>query len=96
MVLLAPIVSCATNQVGENQLNKSMLTCIKAQMNPHFIFNALNTIQSYVYMNDKRNAGIYISKFSDLTRSILDMSTKEEITLQEEVNALELYFTLEK
>ncbi|MCU0320999.1 MAG: histidine kinase [Chitinophagaceae bacterium] len=80
----------------ERELDKSTLLGIKAQMNPHFIFNALNTIQSYVYMNDKRNAGIYISKFSDLTRSILDMSNKEFISLQEEVNALEIYLSLEK
>jgi LytS/YehU family sensor histidine kinase len=80
----------------EKELDKSTLLGIKAQMNPHFIFNALNTIQSYIYMNDKRSAGIYISKFSDLTRSILDMSNKEFITLHEEVNALEIYLSLEK
>lgn len=80
----------------EKELDKSTLASIKAQMNPHFIFNALNTIQSYVYMNDKRNASIYISKFSDLTRSILDMSNKDVITLAEEINALKIYLSLEK
>lgn len=80
----------------EKELDKSMLTSIKAQMNPHFLFNALNTIQSYIYMNDKQNASVYISKFSDLTRSILDMSTKETISLDEEINSLRLYLELEK
>jgi two-component sensor histidine kinase len=80
----------------EKELDKSTLSSIKAQMNPHFIFNALNTIQSYVYMNDKRNASIYISKFSNLTRSILNMSNKESITLSEEIKSLELYLSLEK
>ncbi|MFC4262800.1 sensor histidine kinase [Ferruginibacter yonginensis] len=80
----------------EKELDKTTLSGIKAQMNPHFIFNALNTIQSYVYMNDKKNAGIYISKFSDLTRSILDMSNKDAITISEEINALSLYLSLEK
>lgn len=80
----------------EKELDKSMLTSIKAQMNPHFLFNALNTIQSYIYSNDKQNASIYISKFSDLTRSILDMSTKETIFLEEEINSLRLYLELEK
>jgi hypothetical protein len=80
----------------EKELNKTTLTSIKAQMNPHFIFNALNTIQSYVYMNDKKNAGIYISKFSDLTRSILEMSNKETISVYEEITTLELYLSLEK
>jgi hypothetical protein len=80
----------------EQELDKSKLTGIKAQMNPHFIFNALNTIQSYVYMNDKKKAGSYIGKFSDLTRSILEMSNKENITLGEEINSLQLYLSLEK
>ena len=80
----------------EKELDKSMLTSIKAQMNPHFLFNALNTIQSYIYSNDKQNASVYISKFSDLTRSILNMSTKDMITLDEEINSLKLYLELEK
>lgn len=80
----------------EKELDKSMLTSIKAQMNPHFIFNALNTIQSFIYSNDKQSASMYISKFSDLTRSILDMSTKDTITLDEEINSLKLYLELEK
>lgn len=80
----------------ERELDKSVLTSIKAQMNPHFLFNALNTIQSYVYMNDKVNAGIYISKFSELTRCILDHSSKEAVSLSEELEALRLYLELEK
>lgn len=80
----------------ERELDKSILSSIKAQMNPHFLFNALNTIQSYIYMNDKKNASVYISKFSDLTRSILDMSNRESITLEEEIRSLTLYLDLEK
>lgn len=80
----------------EKELEKSVLSSIKAQMNPHFLFNALNTIQSYIYMNDKQNASIYISKFSDLTRGILDMSNKETICLHEEISTLQLYLELEK
>lgn len=79
----------------EHALDKSMLTSIKAQMNPHFLYNALNTIQSYVYMNDRKNAGLYISKFSDLTRKILDHSSKDLVTLAEELEALTLYLELE-
>lgn len=80
----------------ESQLDKSILSSIKSQMNPHFIFNALNTIQSYIYMNDKNSASIYISKFSDLTRSVLEMSTKDTISIDEEINSLNLYLELEK
>ena len=85
-----------TQMLLEKELDKSMLTSIKAQMNPHFLFNALNTIQSYIYSNDKQNASMYISKFSDLTRSILEMSNSETISLEEEIKSLRLYLELEK
>lgn len=65
-------------------------------MNPHFLFNALNTIQSYIITEDKEKASNYLSKFSKLTRKILDMSDKETILLQEEIDALILYVELEK
>lgn len=80
----------------EQELQKSVLASIKAQMNPHFIFNALNTIQSYIYLNDKQNASRYLVKFSDLMRLILDMSNTETISLADEVRMLTLYLELEK
>ncbi|MES2588387.1 MAG: histidine kinase [Bacteroidota bacterium] len=80
----------------EKNLSKSILTSIKSQMNPHFFYNALNTIQSYIFLNDKRNASNYLSKFSNLTRMILEMSEKETISLSEEIKALKLYLELEK
>ena len=80
----------------ESNLNKSLLASIKSQMNPHFIFNALNTIQAYIYVNDKENATNYLSKFSKLTRSVLEMSEKDEIYLSEELSTLTLYLELEK
>lgn len=80
----------------ESALQKSTLTGIKAQMNPHFIFNALNTIQSYIYLNDKKAAGDYLVSFSELTRYILEMSNREKIPLSDEISALNLYLKLEK
>jgi len=80
----------------EKNLRSSMLTSIRAQMNPHFFYNALNTIQSFIFSDDKRNASTYLVKLSRLTRTILEMSDKESITLDEEKNALELYLDLEK
>jgi sensor histidine kinase YesM len=79
----------------EKDLGKMALTSIKSQMNPHFFYNALNTIQAYIFTNDKKNASGYLAKFSTLTRMILDMSEKEWVTLSEEVNALSLYLELE-
>lgn len=80
----------------ERELQISTLASIKSQMNPHFVFNALNTVQSYIFTNDRDNAIDYLSKFSELTRMILDMSNREKITLSEEIKALTLYLELEK
>jgi sensor histidine kinase YesM len=79
----------------EQELQQSMLSSIKSQMNPHFLFNALNTVQSYIYTNDKENAGQYLGKFSELTRMILDMSNKDSVSMSDEVKALRLYLELE-
>ncbi len=80
----------------ERELHQSMLSSIKSQMNPHFLFNALNTIQSYIYTNDKENASLYLGKFSELTRMILDMSNKESVVLSDEIKTLKLYLELEQ
>jgi LytS/YehU family sensor histidine kinase len=80
----------------ERELQISTLASIKSQMNPHFVFNALNTVQSYIFTNDRDNATDYLNKFSELTRMILDMSNKEKITIAEEIKALKLYLELEK
>lgn len=80
----------------EQNVDRLALTSIRSQMNPHFFFNALNTIQSFIFSNDKYNAATYLSKFSKLTRIILEMSEKENISLDEEIIALTLYLELEK
>lgn len=80
----------------EQELGKSMLTSIRAQMNPHFFYNALNTIQAYIFMNDKTRASSYLAKFSRLTRIILEMSEAETVSLNEEAETMKLYLDLEK
>ena len=80
----------------ENSLNQSKLKAIKSQMNPHFFYNALNTIQSYILANDKKQAVSYLSKFSVLTRTILEMSEKEYISLSEEIKTIGVYLDIEK
>lgn len=77
------------------ELKSSMLASIKSQMNPHFIFNALNTIQSYVLQNDKLQANFYLGKFSDLMRRILNMSARDNVKLEEEIESIKLYLELE-
>ncbi|ESU29561.1 hypothetical protein FLJC2902T_00260 [Flavobacterium limnosediminis JC2902] len=80
----------------EKNLNQSKLKAVKSQMNPHFFYNALNTIQSYILSNDKKQAVNYLSKFSSLTRTILEMTEKENVTVAEEVKTLRLYLDIEK
>lgn len=80
----------------EKQLHASSLAAIKSQMNPHFLFNALNTIQSFIYTNEKEAASSYLVDFSELTRKILEMSNQPYVSLSEEIEALRLYLKLEK
>lgn len=80
----------------EKNLSKSVLTTIKSQMNPHFFYNALNTIQAYIFTNDKEKANTYLAKFSKLTRIVLEMSEKETVALHEEINSIKIYLDLEK
>jgi len=65
-------------------------------MNPHFIFNSLNSINNYILQNDKLNSSKYLSKFASLMRFILDNSVKTNISLATEMHGLQLYLDLEK
>jgi sensor histidine kinase YesM len=80
----------------QHKLNEVTFAALRSQMNPHFIFNALNTIQGFVYSNDKKSASSYLGKFSQLIRKILDSSNKQTITLEEEIEILQLYTDIEK
>jgi ligand-binding sensor domain-containing protein len=83
------------NQI-EQAMRQSQLAALQVQMNPHFIFNALNSIQEFILLNEKRLANEYLGKFADLMRVTLDMSTKDEVNLAAEIKHLELYLALEK
>jgi hypothetical protein len=67
-----------------------------SQMNPHFIFNSLNSIQHFIIQNDDLQANNYLTNFSSLIRKILDNSKKNLITLSEEISTLTLYLEMEK
>lgn len=69
---------------------------LRLQMNPHFIFNALNSIQSLIGNNQEQQARYYLAKFSRLMRQILDNSRNATITLEEEISLLENYLLVEK
>lgn len=80
----------------DKKITNLRLENLRSQMNPHFIFNALNSIQDYIISNEKELASSYLVKFSRLIRLYLDYSQQNEITLEEELNALKLYLELEK
>lgn len=79
-----------------NELNLSKLTAIQSQMNPHFIFNSLNSIQDLVLKGDVDNSYSFITKFSNLIRRTLTYSDREFIEFEQEIKLLELYLSLEK
>lgn len=80
----------------ENQIMELERKALRLQMNPHFIFNAFNSIQSLVGTDKEDDARYYLAKFSRLMRSILDNSGKASITLQEEIETLENYLMIEQ
>ena len=80
----------------QSKINELRLENIRSQMNPHFIFNALNAIQDYILSNEKKLASSYLVKFSRLIRMYLEHSQKNFISLAEELEALKLYIELEK
>ncbi len=80
----------------EMEALKGQLTALQAQMNPHFIFNSLIAIQSYIYKQNTREAGDYLSRFAKLMRQILENSGAEAVTLSTEENMLENYLELQK
>lgn len=80
-----------TKRVGQLLALKSL----RSQMNPHFIFNALNSVNQFVALNDERAANKFLADFSKLMRMVLDNSQKEFITMREEREMIALYLKLE-
>ncbi|GAB1308479.1 hypothetical protein KH5_11620 [Urechidicola sp. KH5] len=75
--------------------NLLALKSLRSQMNPHFIFNALNSVNSFVAQNDERAANRFLTDFSRLMRSVLDNSEEDFIPLSKEIELLSLYLKLE-
>ncbi|MBN8821598.1 MULTISPECIES: two-component regulator propeller domain-containing protein [unclassified Spirosoma] len=83
----------------KTEVNKKMaeleMQALRAQMNPHFIFNSLNSINRFIMKNESESASAYLSKFSKLIRLILNRSTAALVTLESELDTLSLYLELE-
>jgi hypothetical protein len=79
----------------ESKLHEMEIRTLKSQMNPHFIFNSLNSIQQFIMTGENAKAELYLSKFSRLMRDLLESNTKESILLSEEVDILKGYIEME-
>jgi ligand-binding sensor domain-containing protein len=94
------IKAIAAEEQKKLQMEKEIVEleqkALRLQMNPHFIFNALNSIQSQIGTDNEQAARYYLAKFSRLMRQILDNSRNTVITLEEEANTLENYLLIEK
>lgn len=98
LALLAGIFYILYRQYQLNN-EKKLLTLeqsmLRSQMNPHFLFNSLNSIKLYIINNEQKNAVYYLNKFSKLVRKILEASSLKEIPLAEELETAELYMNIE-
>ncbi len=95
LTALAAFFFYRSNQQQKLANNLLALKSLRSQMNPHFIFNALNSVNNYIAKSDERSANRYLSEFSTLMRSVLENSEEDFIPLSKELELLELYVKLE-
>jgi hypothetical protein len=98
-VVLGVITFIVNNIISKSKTKYKILEAeqhaLRSQMNPHFIFNVLNSIQASILENDKRNALLFLSKFSVLIRRVLNNSKNPFINLKDEIEVLQSYLEME-
>jgi len=80
----------------QRQIAETEIMALRAQMNPHFIFNCINSIDALIQSNDKYHATLYLNKFAKLIRNILDSSRQNTVPLGKDLETLKLYIELEQ
>ena len=95
LLLIAIYFTLKYNKQQRLANNLLALKSLRSQMNPHFIFNALNSVNSFIATNEERTANKYLSDFSFLMRTVLENSESDFIPLEKEIELLELYTKLE-
>ncbi len=80
----------------KHKIAETEMMALRAQMNPHFIFNCINSIDALIQSNDKYHATVYLTKFAKLIRNILDSSKQNTVTLAKDLDTLKLYIELEQ
>lgn len=96
--LIAVVLFSMDKQRGlrnEKKILSLKQDALRSQMNPHFMFNALNSIKLYIIENNQKKATSYLNKFSKLMRKILEASAIQETTLAEELETMKLYMSIE-
>lgn len=88
--------SLRKKQFYRERLIQSKLTALRSQMNPHFLYNALNSLQGMIYGGQINQAGNYVSKFSEYLRNVLKHSDAQLLTVHEEIAALRTYLEIEQ
>ena len=102
LTVLAFIVyrQISRRKLKQEELSRKMreleLTVIRTRMNPHFMYNCLNSIQNLVQKNQNEEAHLYLSKFASLVRQVLNNSKKDEISLSKELDSVKEYIELEQ
>jgi ligand-binding sensor domain-containing protein len=82
--------------IFKSQMAEMEMKALRSQMNPHFIFNCINSIDGLIQSNDKYSATVYLNKFAKLIRNILDSSKQNTVTLAKDLDTLKLYIELEQ
>tara|TARA_R110001583_G_scaffold39260_1_gene125968 strand:- start:2126 stop:4273 length:2148 start_codon:yes stop_codon:yes gene_type:complete len=95
LLLVAIYFMYKSNKQRRLANNLLALKSLRSQMNPHFIFNALNSVNGFIAQNDERTANRYLTDFSTLMRNVLDNSEQDFIPLSKEIELLKLYLKLE-
>lgn len=97
LLLLLAVAYFMFKNIKQQRLNNNLLALksLRSQMNPHFIFNALNSVNSFIATNDERTANRYLTDFSLLMRAVLENSEEDFISLEKEIELLQLYTKLE-
>jgi tetratricopeptide (TPR) repeat protein len=95
LLIVAVFMMYKSNQQKKIANNLLALKSLRSQMNPHFIFNALNSVNSFIAQSDERAANKYLTDFSNLMRSVLENSEKDFIPLAKEIELISLYLKLE-
>lgn len=80
----------------KQKVTETEIAALKAQMNPHFIFNCINSIDAFIQSNDKYNATVYLNKFARLIRNVLDSSKQNLVSFSKDIETLKLYMELEE